>query len=157
MYFKEKWRSTVEKEPLPGGVDVFRYALIKGVSEFAMNKFSKALTGWRFWWALQGVGMLIIALCATFLPLFFPALELPLRIIFLWILPLAFGAWSAYQAVCRGLISYAAWLLPPMIHSVVPWIGIGYPPAPLSMLLCAFISLIGAAAGDVMHKQTQEK
>ncbi len=114
---------------------------------------SKILTGWRFWWALQAIVMLFIALCSTFLPLLFPTFEAPLRAIFLWVMPSVFGAWSAYQAVCRGLISYAAWLLPPVIHSIVPWIVIGYPPAPLSMLLCAFISLIGAAAGDVMYKR----
>ena len=115
----------------------------------------KILKNWKLLWPVQALIMLIIALLSTFLPLLFPAAALPLRIIFLWILPSAAGAWTACLLTQSGLNSYAAWIIPPVIHSVTPLIALGYLPAPFSMLLCAFISLVGAAAGDVLSKRKQ--
>ena len=97
--------------------------------------------------------MLIIALLATFLPLLFPTAAVPIRFLFLWILPSAAGAWTACILARSGLISYAAWIVPPIVHSIVPLAALGYLPSPFSMLLCAFISLVGAAAGDVLHQR----
>ena len=104
-------------------------------------------------WGVQLIVMLLISLCATFLPLLFPSISAPLRILFLWVLPAAFGAWSSCRLTRTGVISYAAWIAPPVVHSIVPWLSIGYPPAGLSMALCAFVSLVGAAAGDVLYKR----
>lgn len=113
----------------------------------------KILKNWRLFWPVQALIMLAIALCSTLLPLIFPTAALPLRVIFLWLLPSAAGAWTACILTQSGLTSYAAWILPPIIHSVVPWIILSYPPPPLSMLLCAFVSLVGAATGDVLYRR----
>ena len=117
----------------------------------------KIFRNWRLLWPVQALAMVLISLCATLLPLLFPAAHLPLRVIFLWILPCAAGSWTACRLACCGLNSYAAWLLPPVIHTAVPWLVIGYPPHAGSMALCAFISLVGAATGDVIYKQSHSR
>ncbi len=117
----------------------------------------KILRNRRLLWIVQVLVMLIVSLCATLLPLMFPAAQLFLRIVFLWILPCAVGAWTACRLARCGLNSYAAWLLPPVIHTVLPWLVIGYPPHAGSMALCAFVSLVGAAAGDVLFKQEHSR
>ena len=114
----------------------------------------KILNNWKLLWPVQALAMLMIALLSTFLPLLFPAAALPLRIVFLWILPAAVGAWTACLLTISGLNSYAAWIAPPIIHSIVPLIALGFLPSPFSMLLCAFVSLIGAATGEVMSKRS---
>ncbi len=113
----------------------------------------KMMNNWRLFWPVQALIMLIIALLSTYLPLLFPAAAQPLRVIFLWLLPSAAGAWTACRLSRCGLISYAAWIVPPVVHSLVPLIALGYLPSPFSMLLCAFISLVGAATGEVMFKR----
>lgn len=71
-------------------------------------------------------------------------------------LPLV-GAFSAYRATRRGLNPYLAWLAPPICavaaHCLI-WV---YPPSPGPVLLCALISLIGAAAGEVRNRETNDK
>lgn len=116
----------------------------------------KILSNWRLFWPMQALIALIIALCATFLPLLFPTAAAPLQFLFLWILPAAAGAWTACILSRSGLISYAAWIAPPIVHSVVPLIALGYLPSPFSMLLCAFVSLVGAAAGDELAKRDKK-
>ena len=49
-----------------------------------------------------------------------------------WIGMPLLGAVSAYRATRRGLLNYAAWIAPPV---------------------CALISLVGAAAGEVMNQR----
>jgi len=111
------------------------------------------LSRWRILWPVHLLIMLLIALCAAYLPLLLPSASVPLRIVFQWLLPALFGAWSACRLTRCGLISYAAWIAPPFVHTVVPWLAIGYPPSGLSMALCAFVSLVGAATGDVLYKR----
>ena len=115
----------------------------------------KILKNWKLLWPLQALVMLIISLLSTFLPLLLPAAAQPLRIVFLWLLPAAAGAWTACLLAKSGLNSYAAWIVPPVIHSIVPLFFLGYLPSPFSMLLCAFVSLVGAAAGDVLIKRSR--
>lgn len=117
----------------------------------------KLMSNWRLSWLLQLVVMAVVALAATLLPLYFPAAALPLRVIFLWILPCTLGPASACLLTCAGLTGYAAWIVPPVIHSALPWVLIGYPPSPASMLICAFVSLVGAAAGDVLYRSRTAK
>ncbi len=113
----------------------------------------KVLSEWRLLWPVQLLIMILISLCATFLPLLFLPAAALLRAVFLWLLPPVFGAWSACRLTRNGLISYAAWIAPPVIHTIVPWLTLGYPPSGLSMALCAFVSLVGAAAGDVLYRR----
>lgn len=113
----------------------------------------KILKNWRILWPVQMLIMLLVALLATFLPLLFPTAAGMLRFLFLWLLPSAAGAWTTCLLSRAGLISYAAWIVPPVIHSLVPLIFLGYLPSPFSMLLCAFVSLVGAATGEVMLRQ----
>lgn len=73
--------------------------------------------------------------------------------ILVWaVLPLA-GCASAYMAVILGLNNYIAWLAPPAAGFAAHLIVWGYVPAPGPILLCALISLIGAAAGEVVRRQ----
>lgn len=112
----------------------------------------KVFSNWRVLWPLQALILALNALIATFLPLFFPQAVIPLRVMFLWIMPPVLGALSAFCLTRAGLISFAAWIVPPIVHSAVPWIALGYPPPPGTMLLCALVSLVGAAAGDVLNR-----
>ena len=115
--------------------------------------FQKIKRNWKLMWLSQLLIMLLIALPATFLPLIFPTAAVPLRVVFMWLLPVTAGAWTSCALTRAGLTSYAAWVLPPVVHSVIPWLLIGYPPSAASMLLCAFISLVGSAAGDVLYRR----
>ena len=113
----------------------------------------KNLSGRLLLWPLQLAGMILISLCATFLPLLFLPASSVLRVIFLWLLPPAFGAWSACRLARSGFVSFAAWIAPPVIHTIVPWITLGFPPSGLSMAVCALLSMTGAAAGDVLYRR----
>lgn len=115
--------------------------------------FRSIVNHWKRALVFQLILMLLIALCATYLPLLFTGAALPLRVLFVWLLPLTAGAGSACLLARAGLNAYLCWLLPPVIHSAVPWLLIGFPPSPASMLVCALVSLIGAAAGDVLRSR----
>ena len=52
-----------------------------------------------------------------------------------------------------GVSCYAAWILPPVIVSALPWLLLGYPIDPGAMLLCALLSMIGASTGEVLRKR----
>lgn len=70
-----------------------------------------------------------------------------------WVaMPLTCAA-SAYRATRRGLLNYAAWVLPPFCMWLGHWLRWGYSPAPGPVLLSAFIALVGAAAGEVMNQR----
>lgn len=75
----------------------------------------------------------------------------------LWVMmPLA-GAWSAFRAVRRGLLNYAAWLPPPVclyLANLAIW---GYAPPAGAALVCALVSLVGAAAGEVYNQTKHRK
>lgn len=64
------------------------------------------------------------------------------------------GGVSAYRATRRGLLNYAAWLAPPVCMTASHWLIWSYPPDPGPALLCAFVSLVGAAAGEVKNRET---
>lgn len=72
------------------------------------------------------------------------------------IIPLA-GAYTACKAVLGGLNNYAAWIAPPVCMVAAGLILWGYVPHAGPVLLCAFVSLVGAAAGDVLSKQNNKR
>ena len=71
----------------------------------------------------------------------------------LWLLLPCLGALTAFQAVRRGLLNYAAWLAPPIGLYVAHFALWHYSPPAGPALLCAFVALIGAASGEVWRQR----
>ena len=67
----------------------------------------------------------------------------------------AVGMTLAYRATRRGLLNYAAWIVPPACMWLGHWLLWGYSPDPGPVLLSALISLVGAAAGEVRNQQSK--
>lgn len=107
---------------------------------------------WLKAWIIQIVTMLFISLLQALSYWLNPTLY----DILLWVgMPLA-GMYSAYRAVLGGLLNYAAWVAPPICLLTAHLLVWGYSPSAAPALLCAFISLIGAAAGEVMVQRKQK-
>ena len=66
------------------------------------------------------------------------------------------GMSSACIATRLGLLNYAAWLVPPAAEFVSHALIWGYSPEVGPVFLCAFLSLVGAAAGEVLKRQMQK-
>jgi len=63
------------------------------------------------------------------------------------------GAISAFYTVDKGINAYLAWLVPPICATISGLIAsMGYLPEAGSVILCAFISLTGAAAGETAKR-----
>ena len=75
-----------------------------------------------------------------------------LRSVIMWAALPVLGAYTAMKCVLRGLNNYAAWIAPPLCMTAAGLILWGYVPHAGPVLLCAFISLVGAAAGEVASK-----
>ena len=69
-----------------------------------------------------------------------------------WTLIPACGLLTAYYVTRRGINRYLSWLLPPACYSLLPFLILGYSPNAGVMLLCAFVSVVGAAAGEVKNR-----
>ena len=69
----------------------------------------------------------------------------------LWGLAPAAGLFSACRAVRRGLNNYLAWLAPAPCLYAMHYLIWGYSPPAGPALLTAFLSLVGAAAGQVIN------
>ena len=100
---------------------------------------------WLFVWLIQIAAMAVLGALA--------ALSLwasrALYGICIWgLMPLA-GCVSAYIATKKGLLNYAAWIAPPVCLALAHLGVWTYLPGAGPVLLCAFISLVGAAAGEV--------
>lgn len=67
------------------------------------------------------------------------------------------GFFSACIATRKGLLNYAAWLTPPVTEVIGNLLVWGYSPAVGPVFLCAFISLVGAATGEVLKSQNKHK
>lgn len=105
--------------------------------------------GWVVAWLIQIVESLALGALASLSLGLHPLLYS----VMLWgVLPLA-GACTAYRAVLRGLLNYASWIAPPLCLLIAHTLIWGYVPPAGAMLLCAFIALVGAAAGEVMKAQ----
>lgn len=70
------------------------------------------------------------------------------------LMPLA-GFISACVATRKGLLNYAAWILPPAMELFGHMLVWGYAPEPGPVFFCAFISLVGAATGEVLKRQAR--
>ena len=98
---------------------------------------------------LQALVMLFFSALAAFAPLLWP----PFKIMLHWILLPVLGALTSGLLAFSGVSCYAAWILPPVIVSALPWLLLGYPIDPGAMLLCALLSMIGASTGEVLRKR----
>lgn len=67
------------------------------------------------------------------------------------------GCISAYLATVGGLLNYAAWIAPPVTGMLGHYIIWSYMPGMGPIFLCAFISLVGAAAGEVIKRDKRCK
>ena len=73
----------------------------------------------------------------------------------LWaVMPIG-GFISAYMATRRGLLNYVSWIIPPAAQVFANLLLWGYSPSVGPVFLCAFISLVGAAAGEVRKRQSR--
>lgn len=71
----------------------------------------------------------------------------------LWgVMPIC-GFISACMATKKGLLNYAAWIAPPVMEVFGNLLVWGYSPTAGPVFLCAFISLVGAATGEVLKRQ----
>ena len=70
----------------------------------------------------------------------------------LWVLmPLA-GLLSACIATRAGFLNYLAFLVPPLCFTAANLILWGYLPSAAPVMVCALVSLVGAAAGEVIKR-----
>lgn len=75
----------------------------------------------------------------------------------LWVLMPIAGLISACMATRKGLLNYIAWLIPPaaqVFSNLLLW---GYSPSVAPVFVCGFLSLVGAAAGEVLKRQHKSK
>lgn len=78
--------------------------------------------------------------------------------VLIWVLLPLLGALTAYYCVLNGINPYLAWIMPPLGQTAACLIAsAGYLPSGGQMVLTAFVSLIGAAAGDTMNKRNKRK
>lgn len=108
---------------------------------------------WPLAWLIQIIGMLLIG-CASALTAVLGRIPYGIA---MWGGMSAAGAVSAYRATRRGLLNYAAWIAPPVCMALAHWLVWGYVPDGGCVLVCAFVSLVGAAAGEVMNRQATEE
>lgn len=93
--------------------------------------------------------MVFFAALGVLAPLFWTLL----KPVFQWIALPALSALTSALLAFSGVSCYAAWLMPPVIVSAVPWLIIGYPLSPGIMLFCALTAMIGASFGEVLQKR----
>ena len=101
--------------------------------------------GWLLVWLVQIAAVFVLG-CILALSLW---LNHALYGVCMWGLMPLIGLASAYIATVKGLLNYAAWIAPPAAMAFSHMIVWYYPPATGAILVCAFVSLIGAAAGEV--------
>ena len=102
---------------------------------------------WPVVWLVQILSMLILG-ALTALSSLFGAVVYGIAA---WAMMPAAGMFSACRATRLGLLNYAAWIAPPVCMAAANLICWGYLPSAGPVLLCALISLVGAAAGEVLN------
>lgn len=72
------------------------------------------------------------------------------------VLPLL-GAVSAYLVTVKGINCYLGWIAPPAMGLLAHYLAFFYLPASAGpFFVCAVVSVIGAAAGDVVKKSKRK-
>ena len=108
---------------------------------------------WIVAWLVQIAVMLAAAALGAFAAAAHPAV----RALALWGLIPGLGGYTAFWAVRRGLLNYAAWLAPPLCLYAAHFAVWGYAPSAGAALWCAFCALVGAAAGEVFAQQKRNE
>lgn len=108
--------------------------------------------------ALQALAAALVTAAAVFLSIMLPsAIGRWIYGAGMWCLTGLAGAVSAFLAVRKGLCSYAAWIMPPLAQCGVHMAMVGYPPQSAGMaLVTALLSLVGAAAGQVLNEREEK-
>lgn len=75
----------------------------------------------------------------------------------LWAITPVLGFLSACIATRKGLLNYISLLIPPLAQMAAELILWGYLPQPGPVFLCGLISLIGAATGEVLKRESKNK
>lgn len=101
---------------------------------------------WLFVWLIQIVAMSLIGGIVS-LSLW---LNYGLYAVCMWAVYPILGAVSAYCATIKGLLNYVAWIAPAVTLALVHLALWSNLPDTGPVLVCAFISLVGAAAGEVV-------
>lgn len=110
---------------------------------------AKSRLRWLWVWLIQIAAMLLISLL-TALSLWLGG---GLHAAFRWALMPIAGCISACIATRAGLWNYAAWIAPPVMQFLGHVLVWAYAPDPGAVFFCGFVSLVGAAAGEVLNRQ----
>ncbi len=110
---------------------------------------------WSWWraWLVQIAEMLLLGIPASLTEV----LGAFINGAVMWVVVPILGAISAYRATQRGLNNYLAWLAPPICTVAVHVLIWTYFPDAGTALFCALISLIGAAAGEVVLREKERE
>ena len=104
---------------------------------------------WPLVWLIQAAAMLALGALAALSTL----LGGVAHGAFLWALMPLGGMAAGCLATLRGLNNYLAWLAPPLMEIAASLLIWGYSPSAAPVFLCGFLSLVGAAAGEVCKRQ----
>ena len=104
---------------------------------------------WPAAWLVQLAEMLAAGILAALTDM----LSSVISGIMFWAVIPVLGMLSACMATRRGLLNYAAWIAPPVCLWLTYYLIWNYSPQPGPVLLCALLSLVGAAAGEVLNQQ----
>ena len=104
---------------------------------------------WPLVWLIQAAAMLAMGALAALSTLLGGAIHGA----FLWALMPLSGMATGCLATLRGLNNYLAWLAPPLMEIAASLLIWGYSPTAGPVFLCGFLSLVGAAAGEVCKRQ----
>ena len=78
--------------------------------------------------------------------------------IFIYALLPIFSFFTAMKITIKGINPYLSWILPPVAQTLAGFlITLGIGPDPLPVFITAFLSLVGAATGDVIIKTNSKR
>ena len=116
------------------------------------KKLRRRTGGWLLVWLIQITGMLAIS---AGIALSYYVSSVLHGWLFWGGLSIA-GFIAACLATVNGLLNYAAWIMPPMMGLLGHYLVWDYLPGAGPIFLCAFVSLVGAATGEVIKGQRKQ-